>query len=167
MFQAATLLGFALRRFPLPRHERYLSAHPACLALARTDLPTRARQILARLPGAPRKSVVPCLPKERSDSSLPWALFPSRVTLSWRCPALGRTSSHELGSTRASTNRNRLLGVSVAKSLEDLRKDPLSLLGFLHLVPARPGVGAEQVSMTLVSRVLPHPAESKKKVKNT
>jgi hypothetical protein len=41
----------------------------------------------------------------------------------------------------------RLLGVSIARSIEDLRRDPLSLLGFLHLVPARPGVGAEQVSI--------------------
>lgn len=51
MFQTVTLLGFPLRRFPLPRHGRILSDHPARLALARTDLLTRATQVLARLPG--------------------------------------------------------------------------------------------------------------------
>jgi len=51
MFQTVTLLGFTLRRVPLPRHGRSLPAHPARLALARTDLPTRAMQVLARLPG--------------------------------------------------------------------------------------------------------------------
>jgi hypothetical protein len=61
----------------------------------------------------------------------------------------------------------RLLGVSIARNIEDLRRDPLSLLGFLHLVPARPGVGAEQVSMTLTSRLLRASHEFKKKRRNT
>jgi hypothetical protein len=83
VFQTVTLLGFALRRIPLPRHGSDLSAHPARMALAQTDLPTRAVQILARLPGiALRES--PLSPASRRSGWTRASLglcFPSRGTL--------------------------------------------------------------------------------------
>lgn len=99
MFQAVTLLGFTLRRFPLPRPRRCLSAHPACLTLARTDLPTRAKQILARLPGF-RLRGSPLSPASRRSGRTRASLgfrSPSRVTLSQRQPALAGLPPSSLG----------------------------------------------------------------------
>ena len=165
MFQTVTLLGFALRRIPLPRPGRYLSAHPACLTLAQTDLPTRAKQILARLPGFSLRGS-PLSPASRRSGRTRASLGlqpPPGLPSPGDIPREAGNPPSSLGQHVQARIEARLLGVSIAKSIEDLRRDPLSLLGFLHLVPARPGVGAEQVSMTLTSRVLRVPHEFKKK----
>jgi hypothetical protein len=140
MFQTATLLGFALRRFPLPRHGSGLSAHPARLALARTDPPTRVVQILARLPGFALRGS-PLSPASRRSGRTRASLglsIPSRGTLSPRRPRTRRNLLPRAWTRIACKHapRNRPLGVSIAESLEVLRREPLPLLGFLHLVPA-------------------------------
>jgi hypothetical protein len=140
MFQTATLLGFALRRFPLPRHGSGLSAHPARLALARTDPPTRVVQILARLPGFALRGS-PLSPASRRSGRTRASLglsIPSRGTLSPRRPRTRRDLLPRAWTRIACKHaaRNRPLGVSIAESLEVLRREPLPLLGFLHLVPA-------------------------------
>jgi hypothetical protein len=140
MFQTATLLGFSLRRFPLPRHGSGLSAHPARLALAQTDPQTRAMRILARLPGFALRGS-PLSPASRRSGRTRASLglrSPSRGTLSpRRSRARRKPPPPGLAGSGASTGaRHRPLGVSIAESLEVLRREPLPLLGFLHLVPA-------------------------------
>jgi hypothetical protein len=139
MFQTATLLGFALRRVPLPRHGSGLPAHPARLALVQTDPPTRAVQILTRLPGFALRGS-PLSPASRRSGRTRASLglrFPSRGTLPPRRPRFRGGSSRGLGRIRCEHRaRGRPLGVSIAESLEVLRREPLPLLGFLHLVPA-------------------------------
>jgi len=92
VFQTVTLLGFALRRIPLPRHGSDLSAHPARMALAQTDPPTRAVQILARLPGIALRGS-PLSPASRRSGRTRASLglcSPSRGTLSPRRPRARR-----------------------------------------------------------------------------
>jgi hypothetical protein len=153
MFQTVTLLGFSLRRFPLPRHGLSLSAYPARLALARTDPPTRAERILACLPGVALRGSPLSSASRRSGRT--------RASLGLRAPSRGTLPPRRPRSRRGPPPTG-LVGFDASTAPEpasrsvdrgrprDSPKRTSPPPGVSAPRPGEPGVGAEQVSTTLL-----------------
>jgi hypothetical protein len=149
MFQTVTLLGFSLRRFPLPRHGLSLSAYPARLALARTDPPTRAERILACLPGVALRGSPLSSASRRSGRT--------RASLGLRAPSRGTLPPRRPRSRRGPPPTG-LVGFDASTGPEpasrsvdrgrprDSPKRTSPPPGVSAPRPGEPGVGAEQVS---------------------